>query len=43
MEKMIQIHQMFEDFFFNLPDFYDKFQYIAKNIAQFCFFSYFHI
>ncbi len=38
VEKMIQIHQIFEEFFFNLPDFYDKFQYIAKNIAQFCFF-----
>jgi hypothetical protein len=32
-------------FFFRLPDFYDKFRYVAKNIqgSFFLFFSYFHI
>jgi hypothetical protein len=33
MEKIIQIHQIFEECFFNLLDFYDKFQYVTKNIA----------
>jgi hypothetical protein len=29
----------FEDFFFQIASFYDKFHYIAKIIKGFCFFS----
>ncbi len=36
MEKMTQIHQILNFFFpfFKSPDFYDKFQQVAKNIEE---------
>jgi hypothetical protein len=37
MEKMAQTCQISKNFFFTLPDFYDKFQWVAKNLEGFCF------
>jgi hypothetical protein len=36
MKKMACICQILKESFSNLPEFYDKFQYIAKNIGGFC-------
>jgi hypothetical protein len=35
MEKMANIHQISKNIVFKLPDFYDKFQPVAKNIKRF--------
>jgi hypothetical protein len=37
MEKMAQIHQISKVFFSKSPDFYDKFQKVAKNTEGLCF------
>jgi hypothetical protein len=40
MENMAQICQILKTKVSESPDFYDKFQYVAKNIEGFCnFFS----
>ncbi len=38
MEKMAQICQISKTKVSESPDFYDKFQWVAKNIEGFCFF-----
>jgi hypothetical protein len=43
MEKIDPNSPDFEDYFFESPDFYQKFQQVAKNIEEFGFFPYFHI
>ncbi len=40
---MTQICQILKIVFFELPDFYDQFQQVDKNIEEFDLFSYFHI
>jgi len=39
IEKMANIHQISKNIFLKSPDFYDKFQQVAKNIKRFYLFQ----